>query len=242
MVAELAMPPATPLGPRNQPNLARVRLLEGSAELLLGQLRLHAKRVRALAAAFRREARRLTTEVSADLGRIDQILDRVAGESTSALTAVDSAFVTTFSGIAALEHMLETVDLEFPDRAPAQRVAIEAQRLLGDLRARHAVGHEALRLIVEQLIVSANNLAIAVGQPGAQPLEQLRTIIRQLRTLSVSTAEIASRLDVFVQNLSAGLQELVPAASIRESVLASLRDQAAVGEEPGTEEDTGDGH
>ena len=215
----------SPRGPR-YPDRAANQTLPGSGcskdwRVVAGKAMLALKRVRALAAAFRREARRLTTDVSADLSRIDQILDHVAGESTNALAATDSAFVTTFSGIAALEHLMATVDSEFPDRTLAQRAAIESQRLLASLRANHAVGHGALGLIAQQLVVSANNLAIAVGQPGAQPLDQLRIIIRQLRALSVITADINSRLDVFVQNLSAGLQELIPTASIRDSALAS---------------------
>jgi hypothetical protein len=73
------------------------------------------------------------------------------------------------------------------------------------------MAHDALAHVGEQLIVSANNLAIIVGQPHAQALDQLRVIIRQMRTLHAITTDLSSRLDVYAQNQSAALQELVPA-------------------------------
>jgi len=213
---------ALPIG-SSLPSLTRVRLLEGSAELLVGQLRLHAKRVRALAAAFRRETRRIGTGSGTEFGRIDQHLDRIATQTTTALAAVDTAFVTTISGVAAMDHLATAVDLAFPDRTPAQRMALLAEELIRGLKSQHTVAHGSLHFIVEQLVVSANNLAIAVGQPGGQSLEQMRIIIRQMRNLSRITAELSSRLDVFVQNQSAALQELIPASPTRDLVLASLR-------------------
>ncbi|HVC81289.1 MAG TPA: hypothetical protein VNL35_12415 [Chloroflexota bacterium] len=227
MMGERTAPLAGLLEPGGSPSFARVRLLEGSAELLLGQLRLHAKRVRALAAAFRRETRRLGTEVSADLGRIDHNLDRIATQSTVALSAIDLAFAGTFSGTGILDRRAANIDLEHPERSAAQRVAEHAETLLEGLRDRHAEARAALHFMIEQLVVCANNLAIVVGRPGEQSLEQLRIIIRQMRKLSQITAEISARLDVFVQNQSAALQELVPTSSARESVLASLRAQGA---------------
>ena len=89
--------------------------------------------------------------------------------------------------------------------------AAAAQSLQSGLQARHAVAHDALAHVGEQLIVSANNLAIIVGQPHAQALDPLRVIIRQMRTLHAVTTDLSSRLDVYVQNQSAALQELVPA-------------------------------
>src|SRR6185437_13032047 len=213
--------------PSGSPSFARVQLLEGSAELLLGQLHLHAKRVRALAAAFRREIRRLGTEVGADLGRIDHNLDRIATQSTVAMSAIDLAFAGTFAGARILDRRAANIDLEHPERSAAQRVAEHAETLLEGLRDHHAEARVALHFMIEQLVVCANNLAIVVGRPGEQSLEQLRIIIRQMRKLSQITEEIRARLDVFVQNQSATLQELVPSSSARESVLASLRAQGA---------------
>ena len=226
MVTDLATPPGLP-ATRALPNLARVRLLEGSAELLLGRLRLHAKRVRALAATFRREIRRIQTAQSAELGRIDQHLDRIATQMTIAQTALDQGFAVTFAGVGTLEGLAFTVDIEHPDHTVAQRIASQAHQILGELRARHAEAHTALLFVVEQLVVSANNLAIVVSQPGAQSQDQLSIVIRQMRNLSQITAEIGSRLDIFVQNQSAALQELLPSDSVRETVLASLRAQGA---------------
>jgi hypothetical protein len=205
------------------PDQARVRLQEGAAELLLGQLRLHAKRVRALAAAFRRETRRLSTAVSPELERIDQGLDAIAERITAALTSVDTAFTATFAGIGAMEYMGRTIDLEYPDRTPAQRRAILAETLLRDLRMHHLVAQAALRQVAEGLVVRSNSLAIAVGRPGSHSIDQLRIVIRQMRNMSQATAEIGSRLDVFVQNQSAGLQALIPAAPVKDALLASLR-------------------
>jgi hypothetical protein len=227
MTGEFTTPLAGLPEPGGSPSFARVRLLEGSGELLLGQLRLHAKRVRALAAAFRRETRRLGTEVSPDLGRIDQNLDRIAAQSTAAMSAIDLAFAGTFFGARALDWRAANIDLEYPERSSAQRVAEQAETLLEGLHGRHAEARAALHFMIEQLVVCANNLAIVVGRPGEQSLEQLRIIIRQMRKLSQITEEISSRLDVFVQNQSAALQELAPSSSVRESVLASLRAQGA---------------
>jgi len=217
MAVELAGPPVT-----GMMNFTRVRVLEGSAQLLLGQLRLHAKRVRALAAAFRRETRRLATDAGADLQRIDQNLDRIADHTTIALNAVDAALLYSFEHIAAMDHMAVTVDLEHLDFTPMQRIAGHAQDILEKLRAQHGVAHGSLQYVIEQLVVSANNLAIVIGQPGVQSLEQLRVIIRQMRSLSRTTAELSGRLDVFVQNQGAALQELIPTSSTRDTVLASL--------------------
>ena len=203
------------------PTLTRVRVLEGPALLLLGQLRLHAKRVRALAANFRRETRRLSLDAGAALGRIDQNLDGVAERMTTAVLVVDTALAATLAGIDALEHLAVTVDVEYPDRTPHQRVALQAESLLSGLQARHEVARDALGHVVEQLIVSANNLAIIVGQPNAQSLDPLRVIIRQIRTLHGVTTDLSSRLDVYVQNQSAALQELVPAGG-QDAVLASF--------------------
>jgi len=236
MTGEFTRPLAGLPEPGGPPSFARVSLLEGSAELLLGQLRLHSKRVRALAAAFRREIRRLGTEVSTDLGRIDQNLDRIATQSTAAMTAIDLAFAGAFTGVRALDRRAANIDIEYPDRSSAQRVAEHAEHLLDGLRGRHAEARGALHFMIEQLVVSANNLAIVVGRPGEQSLEQLRIIIRQMRKLSQITEDISSRLDVFVQNQSAALQELVPGSSGRESVLASLRAQGAQITTPAREE------
>jgi hypothetical protein len=204
-------------------NQVRFRFLEGSSELLLGQLRLHAKRIRALAASFRREIRRIETGVGPEMDRIDSSLDRVSQQTTVALRAIDSAFVAVFAGVAALESYLTSRDVEHPDLTPGQRISGHATDLLGSLRGQHAEAGAALRIVVEQLIVNANNLAIVVGQPGTQSLDHLRVVIRQMRTLSGRTYDLGGRLDVFVQNLSAALQELAPADSLRDSVLASLR-------------------
>jgi hypothetical protein len=205
------------------PGQARIRLQEGAAELLLGQLRLHAKRVRALAAAFRRETRRLSTAVSPELERVDQGLDGIAEQITAALTAVDAAFTATFAGIGAMEHMGRTIDLEYPDRTPAERLATQAEMLVRQLRTHHLVAQAALRQVAEGLVARSNSLAIAVGRPGSQSLDQLRIVIRQMRQMSQATAEIGARLDVFVQNQSAGLQALIPAAPVKDALLASLR-------------------
>ncbi len=210
MVIERAARPVEPAGAPALPTLARVRVLEGTATLLLGQFRSHAKRVRAHAAAFRRETYRLPAASGADLIRIDQGLDGIATRITAALNAVDMAVVATFAGIATLEHMAATVDLEHPEHSPAQRIAARAEELLAGLRARHEDAHAALRDVVEQLVVNANNLAIIVGQPSAQSIQQLRVMIRQMRALSLITADISARLDVFVQNQSAALRELAP--------------------------------
>jgi hypothetical protein len=215
MAPEPAPRPSAPLAIPALPTLTRVRVLEGSAMLLLAQLRLHAKRVRALAANFRRETRRLSPDARAALQRIDQDLDGVAERMTTAVMVVDTAFVATLTGIDALEHLAVTVDVEYPERTPHQRVALQAESLLSGLHARHAVAHDALAHVGEQLIVSANNLAIIVGQPHAQALDQLRVIIRQMRTLHLVTTDLSSRLDVYVQNQSAALQELIPAAPSR---------------------------
>ena len=223
MAIQIATSPAsTPVLDRGS-DLVRFWFLEGSSDLLLGQLRLHAKRVRALAATYRRETRRLAAGVSPELSRIDVSFDNVAQETTVALRAIDSAFVTTFTGVSAMEHYATTVDAERPHLTTEQRIAGQARDLLENLRRRHAQASSALRVVVVQLVVNANHLAIAVGQPGALSLEQFRVIIRLMRGLSQTTDELGGRLDVFVQNLSAALQELAPGESSRESVLASLR-------------------
>src|SRR5262249_39623072 len=77
--------------------LARARLAEGSAELLLGHLRLHTKRVRALTATFRRETHRVPSLVGAELMDVDRNLDLVATQITAALAAVDATFSATFA-------------------------------------------------------------------------------------------------------------------------------------------------
>jgi len=213
--------------PAALPGLTRVRVLEGSAELLLGQLRLHAKRVRALAASFRRETRRLAT-ADADLRRIDDRLDAIAERITAALTAIDAGFTAAFDGIAALDGMGATVDLQHPEHTPAQRIAARARELSSALHGQYDEAHRALRDVADGLVAAANNLAIVVGRPGAQSLNQLRVIIRQMRALSRITAEIGARLDVFVQNTSAALLGVIPgdiadaARDARDTVLAQL--------------------
>ncbi len=216
-------------------SFARFRVLEGSSELLLSQFRLHAKRVRALAAAYRRETRRLQAGVSPELARIDVSLDRIAQLTTVALGATDTAFVRTFSSISAMDYYFETTDVEHPEFTPAQRIAAQSKDLLDFLRGKHAEASEALRAVVQELVVNANNLAIVVGQPGAQPLEHFRVIIRQMRTQSGTTYDLGGRLDVFVQNLGATLQELAPTDSFRNTVLASLRSLGAQQAVPGGE-------
>lgn len=224
--------PAAPASPAPAlPNLPRVRVLEGSAELLLGQLRLHAKRVRALAASYRREVARLSTDSGADLLRIDQGLDEIAARITAALTAVDTAFAFTFAGVAALDHLAAATDIEHPDHTPAQRLAARAAEISTRLRSQHDAAHAALRAVAEGLVVNANSLAIVAGRPGPRSVDQLRVITRQMRALSSVTADLNSRLGVFVQNQSAALQPLIAGGGSKDVAPRTLP-RAAVEERP----------
>jgi hypothetical protein len=202
--------------------LARARLAEGSGELLLGQLRLHTKRVRALTATFRREAHRVPSLVGAELQDIDQNLDLVATQMTAALAAVDATFTAIFAGIAMLESLAATIDIEHPDRTPAERVAVRAAELLAELYAQHDSARIVLGNVEEQLIVSANKLAIVVGRPSTYATNPLRVLIRQMRMLSGITATFSSRLDVFMQNQSATLRALIPASRTSAEVAALI--------------------
>jgi hypothetical protein len=188
------------------PDPARVRVLEGTAELLLGGLRLHAKRVRALAATFYRETRRLPEGVGDGLAPIAASLTTVAAGMSGALTAVDMAVAVTFAGLDALPGIAVNDDLEQPEAVPVRRVAARAESLLIGLRERHDDAHMALREVTQGLVMAANNLAIVAGRPAAGVPDELRVIIRQLRALSAVTVTMTARLDVFVQNVGAVLR------------------------------------
>jgi hypothetical protein len=205
-------PSATlPVGPTYGgalPDLAHARLLVDPAQLLLTQIRLHAKRVRALAATFKRELRRLEPYGATGLEAIDRLTEGIATEVTHALLELDEAFALLGQGGEAITHLAGTLDVEHPEYTPAQRAAMHVTALLGDLQQRYARAQAALRAVSESLVVGANKLAIAVGRPASHGVEHLRAVIRQMRAISQATLDLCGRLDILVQHQSATLSAL----------------------------------
>ena len=198
MVAESTLPAPGTGTTALLPGLIRMQVLADDADLLLGQLRLHANRIRALAASFRRETERLPLGAGSELTRIDVRLDEIAGRVGSALSTLDRAFAAVGTDISGLEGQ---------DGASRARI----ERGLAALRRQHEAARASLRLVVEGLMVCANKLTIIVGQPGSLALDQLRVIIRQMRSMARITAALGIRLDVSVKNQCALLQELLAA-------------------------------
>ena len=200
MVAESILPaPGTGMTAL-LPGLIRMQVLADDADLLLGQLRLHANRIHAMAASFRRETERLPLGVGSELTRLDGRLDGIAERVGSALSTLDRAFAAIVS---------DTAGLEQPDGAPPAYAITRIERGLAALRQQHEDARMALRLVVEGLMVCANKLTIIIGQPGSLALDQLRVIVRQMRSMARITAALSTRLDVSVQNQCAILQELL---------------------------------
>ena len=190
--------------PHPRPVAARV------AELLLGQLRLHAKRVRALAAAFRRETRRLSAAVERGTRPHRRAPRRIAsGQSSAALgrrgpgLRRPSLRMRGHGWQDGRRPRYPTSTSPDSERAgpPCKRSCTRPSRVR---RPAHggATGGRA-----------PTTWRSSSASPGGQwPWSRCGLIIRQMRTIGRITAAISSRLDVFVQNQSAALQELLPGA------------------------------
>ncbi len=202
-------PPLPPL-----PRPARARALEGTGELLLAELRLHTRRVRALAASLQREASRPPAEDGAGLDAISARLDDIAGELAGALSTIETAVVATFAGLEGLYGAALGIEVGVSGDTPAERVATTVRDLSYGLRTRHRAAQAALRGVAEGLTASANSLTIAAGRPGPDSdpgsMEVLRVMIRQMRLLGGVTAAMGGRLDVFAQNVAALLRDAAP--------------------------------